>query len=454
VQIRSETRRSILIGATAMAATATMQLSSPVRAQQPRKRKNIDSLTQGELDAYEQAIQTVKARSNTNPADPTGYRYWADLHNDYDTSVHSGCAHYSEKFLPWHRRHLVDFERVLQQTVPGVTDSVMIPYWDWTQPPTGTHFPKAFERQASSLFDGRLNLTPPPWDANDIHGLVQEPDWGVFGGLPDPSDGFGAHPGSLENGPHNTLHSNISRDMKFPRTAALDPIFWSFHSFVDLVWTRWQRLHVPNQGSQSFQDGSAIIWFRDRSYAIDTTAKISDFNYEYDYDYMAADGPVPSPGLTAAAPLASVYSPPRRTVSFTVVTEAGRYLSLRPAQPIMSASNAVLRVANVPVFHDRSYRFDFYLHPATIDVSSINAQARRPLLLRTVTQWQSHHDTMVQLLIRISPAQVAQLNNGSVLTISSELALAEEDILTSPESPLHTLPKTSNLAQQVEIQER
>jgi hypothetical protein len=439
-----------------MAASAAMHqvLPGAARAQQSSKRKNIDSLTQPELDAYERAIQTVKARSNANPADPTGYAYFANLHDDFDPVQHSGCAHFSEKFLPWHRRHLADFEKVLQQTVPGVTDNVMIPYWDWTKAPSGSHFPKAFERQASPLFDRRLNISPPPWDADDIRGLVKEHDWGVFAGRPDPSDGFGEKPGSLESGPHNTLHSNISRDMRDPTTAVMDPIFWSFHSFIDLVWTRWQRLHVTGQDPQPFQDGNAIIWFRDRSFQIKTTAKTSDFNYEYDYDYASVDGLPPSPGLAAAAPLAGVYSSPKRTVALVAAGEAGRYLTLRPGGPIVSASNAVIRIAGVPVFHEESYRLNVYLHPASIDVSSINSQALRPLLIRTFTLWKAHHDGKVELLARLTPAQVAQLNSGSVVSISSELALAEEDVLAAAQSPLLRLPSTSGLVQQVEVQER
>jgi Common central domain of tyrosinase len=456
LQAHSRTRRSILLGTGVMTAAATLKLIVPgtLRAGETQKRKNIDALSAPELDAYERAIQTVKTRSTANPTDPTGYLYWANLHNDFDTVQHSGCAHFSEKFLPWHRRHLVDFEKVLQQTIPGVTDNLMIPYWDWTKPPTGTHFPKAFEREASSLFDRRFNISPPPWGADDIHGLVKEPDWSIFGGLPDPSDGFGENPGSLEFGPHNTLHTNISRDMRNPPTAALDPIFWSFHAFIDVVWTRWQRLHVTDQSPQPFRDENAIIWFRDRSFTVKTTAKTSDFNYEYDYDYATADGPVALPTAAAAAPTVSVYLPATRTVPLAAASEAGRYLTLRPAGPITSPANAVIRIANVPVFHEQSYRLDIYLHPANIDVASINSQARRPLLIRTVTLWKAHHDGKVQLHIRLSPAQVAQLNGGSVVTIASQLALAAEDIPTTAQPTAFSLPKTSSLVQQAEVQER
>jgi hypothetical protein len=457
VQTRFETRRSVLLGAGAIAASATVQqiLYGAAQAQQNRKRRNIESFTQTELDAYERAFQIVKARSDANPTDQTGYLYWANLHNDFDPVQHSGCAHFSEKFLPWHRRHLIDFEKVLQQTAPGVTDNVMIPYWDWTKPPKeGVHFPKAFEREGSPLFNRRFSIAPPPWDTVDIHGIVKEPDWSIFAGLPDPSDGFGEHPGTLENGPHNTLHTNISRNMRNPPTAALDPIFWSFHAFIDVVWTRWQRLHVTDATPQPFRDENAIIWFRDRSFAVKTTAKTSDFNYEYDYDYASVDGPLPSPAVVAAAPTVSVYSPPRRTVPLVAAGEAGRYFTLRPGGPIISGLNAVIRIADVPVFREQSYRLNLYLHPENIEVSSINSQARGPLLLRTITLWKAHHDGQVQLLVRLSPAQVAQLNSGSVLTISSELALADEDVLTLSQSPPFTLPRTSSLAQQAEVQER
>ena len=227
MQSHLKTRRSILVSAGAIVASTGLSQALPraAGAQQARKRRNVETLSQAELEAYELAIQIVKDRSTANPADKTGYLYWANLHDDFDTT-HSGCAHFSEKFLPWHRRHLFDFEAVLRQTKPGVTDNLMIPYWDWTKPPKdGTHFPKPFERAASPLFDRRFSTSPPPWDATDVLEMVQNSDWSYFAGLPDPSDGFGSNPGAVESGPHNTLHGNISRDMRSPNSAALDPIF-------------------------------------------------------------------------------------------------------------------------------------------------------------------------------------------------------------------------------------
>jgi Common central domain of tyrosinase len=51
--------------------------------------------------------------------------------------------------------------------------------------------------------------------------------------------------GTLENPAHNTMHGNyIGGLMGDPSTAALDPIFWSFHAYIDLLFLQWQQ--TPN----------------------------------------------------------------------------------------------------------------------------------------------------------------------------------------------------------------
>jgi len=444
-------------GAVAAAATLPQMMSGSARAQPIRKRKNIEALSQPELEAYERAIQIVKARSDVNPTDPTGYLYWANLHNEFDTSVHTGCSHSSEKFFPWHRQHLADFEAVLQKTDPGTTANLTIPYWDWTKPPKiGTHFPSAFERAASPLFDQRRNRTPPPWDEADIRGLVRESDWNVFAGKPDAAEGFGQFPGTVELGPHNTLHGNISRDMANPGSAAVDPIFWSFHAFIDVVWSRWQRLHVSDERPQPFVDGGALLRFRERSFEVKTTAKTTDYKYEYDYDYTLDGPPIPPPSLEVAANVA-VTSPAKRVTPLLAAGESGRSLTLRAEAPAAPAASTILRLAGVTVFRDKTYSLDLYLHPRNVVISSINAEARRAFLIRKITLWKAHHDYKVEVSLRLSPAQLAQLNNGWTVTARSEAILGEEDVgpmMGLEAAPAFSLPATSNLVQGMESQER
>jgi tyrosinase-like protein len=455
MKLNTVTRRRAILGAAgSIAATA---IPGTVRAEgTSAKRKNIDALSAPELDAYKHAIQIVKNRSAANPDDPTGYAFWASLHDNFDETKHSGCAHFSEKFFPWHRRYLSDFELVLQQTDPPVTAGVMIPYWDWSQPPAGGgHFPQPFLDTASPLFDRRiLAKTPPPWDPADILNLVKETDWNVFAGKPDPSDGFGNHIGAVEVGPHNTLHGNISRDMANPETAVNDPIFWSFHAGIDLVWARWQRLHVADGSSQTFSDPTAIIWFRDRSYTVASTAKTTDFRYVYDYDF-SGDGPPAGPALLAQAPTPGITSPPRRTLALTPVA-SGHDITAQVSAPSPLSNSTLLRLAGVKVFHDKTYRLVLYLHPNDANLASLSPQSLDQYRMRVLTLWRGHHDGEVELFVRPTAAQLTQLNQGWTVTVQSE-AVPDEGGSPSPMSmgaPSGPLPATPELLKTLELQER
>lgn len=450
------TRRMALRSAAAAiaAAAASPFVPRPGHAAGPvRKRKNIEKLSADELNAYKHAIKIVKDRGKADPNDRKGYDYWAALHDFFDESIHSGCAHFSEKFFPWHRRYLFDFEAVLQQSDPPVTANVMIPYWDWTLPPIqGAHFPSAFEDRTSPLFDNRFNISPPPWDADDVRFMVQEKDWNVFAGKPDPSNAFGRNPGTVENGPHNGLHLNISRDMHDADTAVQDPIFWSFHAGIDLVWSRWQRLNVTESKPQPFADPEAVIFFQDRNFKVGSTAKTADFGYEYDYDF-SKDGPAAS-GPALEAVQASVLAPARRVTQLTAGAAKGRDLTMQvPEKP---QASTLLRLADVKVLNDRSYRLNLYLHPKDVDLSSLNADARKAYFMRTLTLWKAHHPGEVEMFVRPTPPQMTRLAEGWVVTVQSEDVAPPPRAggLESTAAARPALPATSELIKGIELQER
>jgi hypothetical protein len=207
--------------------------------------------------------------------------------------------------------------------------------------------------------------------------------------------------------------------------------------------------------AQAFRDGAAKLWFVDRSFDVSTTAKLSDFNYDYEYDF-ADDGPPAGPTPLALPPAASVYSASRRNVALRVVAESGRYLTLRPEGPIAPAQSIVLRIGQAPAFRDKTYRLEVYLHPPTVDIAAINPEGRRALAVRTMTVWQAHHDTNVQLFAQLSAEQASRLNNGWAVSVASQIVLTGEDaqsLATAPSQAL-SLPITSTLIRQLEIQER
>jgi len=461
MKLNSVTRRSVILSAAgSIAATA---IPGTVRAAgTPRKRKSIDALSQTELDAYKHAIQIVKNRSAANTNDPKGYDFWASLHDSFDDSVHSGCAHFSEKFFPWHRQYLADFEALLQQTDPAVTADLMIPYWDWSQPPKGGgHFPQPFVDTASPLYDDtRSTITPPPWNrANlrpsqlDIPTMIKEKDWNLFAGKPDPSNGFGNHIGDAESGPHNTLHTNISYDMADPEMAVKDPIFWSFHAGIDLMWARWQRLHVPAGTAQTFADGAAIIWFRDRSYTVASTAKTTDFGYEYDYDF-SGDGPPATTLLAGQAPQPGITAVAKRTLALPTVATDHAVTAQTPASGSLG-NNTLIRLAGVKTFHDKSYRLTLYLHPKEVTISSLTPEAAGQYGVREITLWRGHHDGEVETYVRPTPEQRAHLNQGWALTLQSEvIPVRGGPPMTNMAAAPAPLPATSALVKTLEIEER
>jgi Common central domain of tyrosinase len=447
-------RRTFTVGAAASAATLmAARIAAPSSAATAtvdvNLRKDIEKLTPTELQAYEHAIKIVKDRSATDPNDPTGYAYWAGLHDSFDESIHSGCAHFSEKFFPWHRRYLFDFESLLRKTDPAITANVMIPYWDWTKKPmTGVHFPQAFEAAGSPLFDNRLSITPPPWDPDDILSMVHEPDWNIFAGKPDPSNAFGGNPGSVENGPHNTLHTNISRHMRAPATAVQDPIFWSFHAGIDLVWSRWQRLHVAPGGTQTFADPTAVIWFRDRNFTVASTAKTTDYGYQYDYDFTP-DGPAAAAiAMTESVQSTSILNPVKEATQFApLLSSNGRVTLAAPVQRTL-AGNTVIRLGSIKVFSDRSYRIYLYLHPKDIDMSTLEGKMTSPYFMRLVTLWQAHHNLEVEIFVRPTPKQLDEIGKGWVITLQTESVPSDEQ--TSAEA----LGAQPNLLPTLELQER
>ncbi len=89
--------------------------------------------------------------------------------------------------MPWDRGQLMEIEARLRATDPARTAELTIPYWDFTQPPSGQAWPAAFERSGSPLFVGANDTTTPRFN----------------------------------------------------------PAFWSYHAYIDVVRQQWEQTHGP-----------------------------------------------------------------------------------------------------------------------------------------------------------------------------------------------------------------
>jgi tyrosinase len=87
-----------------------------------KQRMNIDCMSETEIDKLRSAFRQMY-HLNKWPEDRRSYNNMALIHQNH-------CQHGWERFLPWHRIYLYEFEQVLQDLCPGVT----MPYWDFTMP--------------------------------------------------------------------------------------------------------------------------------------------------------------------------------------------------------------------------------------------------------------------------------------------------------------------------------
>lgn len=180
-------------------------------------------------------------------------------YDDFTDGFPGMCEHGKDLFFWWHRAQFYYFEHILQQTDPkgNITDSkgnkgpstknLRVPYWNFSRRPSGARFPLAFEDKNSVLYhEGRnteavvFPFTSKYLIAHQIYNF----DWPEFAGYANATNGGY---GNFESMVHNPMHSTyIGGDMNDPSRAAYDPIFYSFHSYIDLIFEQYLEENGKN----------------------------------------------------------------------------------------------------------------------------------------------------------------------------------------------------------------
>jgi tyrosinase len=210
-----------------------------------RVRKNIMSLGANEIAALKKAFLGLMGR---DPSLPDSYFALAGQHG----LPTLWCVHHEDRFNPWHRVYLKQFEDALR-SVEGCED-VTIPYWDITTPmpevlqqpplasyelpkdpgadaevPVTGYFPYTTKRYTLEEFQKRLARYEV---LEDITTSLAQSVWGSYktNGYQDFS--IQAHDGG---------HGSIGPTMNNQDVASYDPVFWFFHCNLDRLWLSWQR---------------------------------------------------------------------------------------------------------------------------------------------------------------------------------------------------------------------
>ncbi|MEY2976479.1 MAG: hypothetical protein RLZZ435_616 [Cyanobacteriota bacterium] len=229
-------------------------------------RKNAADMTPEEIDAYINAILTLKQTTvlSNNGIEISIYDQMVAAHvatNDAtgrqapDGSIMVNPAHGGPGFMPWHRLFLAEYEDALQAVNPNVT----LPYWDWTNVDSTVNvvLQDNFMGLANgTITSGYFSLDNGWAVRNDLSGSR----WVGVDPTPESFDRVSRvqNPGTwAENlisilgiavyanftsgtGAHNNAHGSIGGIMSNVAASPNDPIFWMLHSNVDRLWAEWQ----------------------------------------------------------------------------------------------------------------------------------------------------------------------------------------------------------------------
>jgi len=489
------------------------------------KRKNIDELTPDELAAYEHAVKMMKEKSDQNPFDRTGYIWQAWTHNcpgtwvtnnrqpdpnnlnlnasclfarprpgsEYHIERPGMCEHAKDIFLSWHRAEFYFFEKALQASDPDglkgpSTKNVMVPFWNFTKRPSGDRYPKAFEDPNSPLFHANRDDTPvtsprpytsPYLLAYQLYFL----DWQQFGGY---EVGGAGNYGAFEAEIHNPMHSAyINGSMANPMTAANDPIFFSFHSFIDYIFETWIQEH----GTSSITGGAEFMrseqerslplppGFDEGSASGTVTAGATQnmgraevyFDIEnlgYGYQMSSGGDFIPKDSierlLQQSLVAGSAFGNSPRSLFRSLMSYGGRKADSQPnnvfegtlsiPNSIQSNERYLLGIIRNPVQDDFSFAADVYLHPVSVSANIADDDFRERYLAVSTAYWKlgGHHNSggnttaLRTDLTQVLRSLIAAQNGGESWKISLAISSDETDGVSFRNPEVRRITRNAN----------
>jgi hypothetical protein len=213
-------------------------------------RPNIMKMSDQDRNRYFNAVYWLNSGNK-----PTRWDTFALKHASIYDQVHSQPA-----FFAWHRRYLIELELMLRQYDPNVR----IPYFDWTvnhdhldQDPVWQYFGKVGNpNQNYCVNDGVFNNFKVFYYADvNRQGSTRcftrnsafpqtfsDPKPVVNAKVIDEQDPTNFW-NNMELGGHGLFHNGIGMDFS-DHISTNDPLFFSHHAFIDMVWFVRQMRHA------------------------------------------------------------------------------------------------------------------------------------------------------------------------------------------------------------------
>lgn len=187
------------------------------------------------------------------------------------------------------------------------------------------------------------------------------------------------------------MHTDfIGGPMAEPGTAAQDPIYFSFHCFIDLLWAEWQRRNGSPPPTSPDHD---LRGFLDQP-----RHKVADFHDTLDLDYAYAYSdqldtafgvPVPPPSpsreLVMTQPLEAVSE-----ADFTTELREKARVQFRLTAPPGLGRRVIVRLDELKVPVTGSYVLRGLVHPADVEFRRDDEAFARSYGVGYVSMWRAH----------------------------------------------------------------
>lgn len=236
-----------------MRRTLSVAPSSSVAAQAGLAlRKNQKQLNNTEQNAFKNAVTQLVTDGT--------YTQLVSVHADMSHNMHGSMGPTGLlRFLGWHRRYILEFERKLvaadQQLRPAAPDTLSLPFWHWPDPlPQWLNdFLPARRPDNNTPPPKRKDKPPPPKPSQaDIDYVLT----GFAAQLSSDAvndyvrftyglEGWGKRQDGSPLPAHNQVHDWVGGIMSNIMYSPTDPVFWLHHAEVDRLWHVWQ-VSEPN----------------------------------------------------------------------------------------------------------------------------------------------------------------------------------------------------------------
>jgi tyrosinase len=256
------------------------------------------------LDAYAEGVRKMKELSETDPTNPSGWIYQANIHWTQDRplmELWNTCEHHTDFFWTWHRMQIYWFEQIIREQ-SGVP-TFALPYWDYSDP-TKRYLPEPFRNTDSPLFES--NRGPGINDRDENDPPIDHPMFDYCLGLSQPvfghwdTDPALIIPGAvtqLESQVHDQIHGWVGGLMASIFTSPRDPIFWLHHCNMDRLWSSWKSITLNGASHTDPTDpawtGATHEFFNDTgamvspAWTVMSIQETTAMNLGYEYEQLA-----------------------------------------------------------------------------------------------------------------------------------------------------------------------